>query len=362
MIKFYRKIRQNLLLEGKTGEYFKYAVGEILLIIIGILIALQLNNWNDNNNKTNLGYQCLAEMKSELQDDVFMLDDFIIKVQKDIENQEAALNTNDIARLPLDSLEMIFISTNLDIKTSELTFNKMNSLGITKLSNNESLNSKISEYYNRDVVMLKSAISYLFNDLIRRENFYFYEQDKLDAYKIHFGRREFLSMHKESEEEYETKLKSNIIEYVHSIKGKNVISYDLNSKRYSLRVLNEFQDKTTSLLKAVYDELKNYNPQIDPLQILPSEMNFNEITLSQDILKNYIGTYKRESDSIIVLIEDMRIYFEFPDGTRQEIFPYEEDKFLLKNPSALIHFQKEKGEVKNLITKRSKNYEFIKIK
>jgi len=48
MIKFFRKIRQNLLWEGKTGKYFKYAVGEIILVVIGILIALQINNWYED--------------------------------------------------------------------------------------------------------------------------------------------------------------------------------------------------------------------------------------------------------------------------------------------------------------------------
>jgi hypothetical protein len=46
MIKFFRKIRQNLLMENKTGKYFKYAIGEIVLVVIGILIALSINNWN----------------------------------------------------------------------------------------------------------------------------------------------------------------------------------------------------------------------------------------------------------------------------------------------------------------------------
>jgi sugar lactone lactonase YvrE len=46
MIKFLRKNRQNLLSEGKTGKYFKYAIGEIIHVFIGILIALQINIWN----------------------------------------------------------------------------------------------------------------------------------------------------------------------------------------------------------------------------------------------------------------------------------------------------------------------------
>ncbi|MGB5417519.1 DUF6090 family protein [Algibacter sp.] len=51
MIKFFRHIRQQLLSENKTGKYFKYAIGEIVLVVIGILIALQINNWNENRIK-----------------------------------------------------------------------------------------------------------------------------------------------------------------------------------------------------------------------------------------------------------------------------------------------------------------------
>jgi hypothetical protein len=46
MIKLFRNIRKNLLAEGKTTKYFKYAIGEIILVVIGILIALSINNWN----------------------------------------------------------------------------------------------------------------------------------------------------------------------------------------------------------------------------------------------------------------------------------------------------------------------------
>ncbi|MCA0133815.1 DUF6090 family protein [Winogradskyella alexanderae] len=47
MIKFFRHIRQSLIMENKTSKYLKYALGEIFLVVIGILIALQINNWNE---------------------------------------------------------------------------------------------------------------------------------------------------------------------------------------------------------------------------------------------------------------------------------------------------------------------------
>ena len=143
MIKFFRSIRKTLLNEGKTSKYFKYAIGEILLVVIGILIALQINNWNEKRKQTELGYQYLTEMRYELQDDVAMLDYYINTLKRSIENHEAALKTKNINTLPLDSLYMLVTAQNLDFKVSELTYNKMNNLGITKLSDNNKLNTMI---------------------------------------------------------------------------------------------------------------------------------------------------------------------------------------------------------------------------
>ena len=54
MIKFFRNIRQSLFMENNTSKYLKYAIGEIVLVVVGILIALQINNWNQNRiNKQN---------------------------------------------------------------------------------------------------------------------------------------------------------------------------------------------------------------------------------------------------------------------------------------------------------------------
>lgn len=67
MIKFFRHIRQRLLLEGKTGKYLKYAIGEIFLVVIGILIALQINNLNEKRKEQIIELQLLEEIKANLE-------------------------------------------------------------------------------------------------------------------------------------------------------------------------------------------------------------------------------------------------------------------------------------------------------
>ena len=51
MVRFFRNISQKLAAENKVMAYFRYAVGEILLVVIGILVALQVNNWNENQKQ-----------------------------------------------------------------------------------------------------------------------------------------------------------------------------------------------------------------------------------------------------------------------------------------------------------------------
>ncbi|MFH4968082.1 hypothetical protein V8G61_07740 [Gaetbulibacter sp. M240] len=73
MIKFFRKIRQNLLLEGNTVKYFKYAIGEIVLVVIGILIALQLNNAKENWQREKLRQELFIELRSSIMEDTLSL-------------------------------------------------------------------------------------------------------------------------------------------------------------------------------------------------------------------------------------------------------------------------------------------------
>jgi hypothetical protein len=106
MNKFFRRIRQRLLSEGKTGNYLKYAVGEIVLIFFGVLIALSASQWN--NNKKDLAYEvkALKEIYKGLQLDYSSLEVLIDNTKKGIESITI-----------LDSLlkqEMPIYSKNLD--------------------------------------------------------------------------------------------------------------------------------------------------------------------------------------------------------------------------------------------------------
>ncbi len=87
MIKFFRKIRQKMLTENKFSKYLLYAIGEIILVVIGILIALQINNWNENRKLQNEELRLLLEVKSNLE---VTLDNF---------RNDTLLNTYNINQL-----------------------------------------------------------------------------------------------------------------------------------------------------------------------------------------------------------------------------------------------------------------------
>ena len=81
MIKFFRNIRQTLIMENKTSKYLKYAIGEIVLVVVGILIALQINNWNEQRKEDKMGLQFLKGIQSDLEKDIILIDS-VLKVNK----------------------------------------------------------------------------------------------------------------------------------------------------------------------------------------------------------------------------------------------------------------------------------------
>lgn len=77
MIKFFRKIRQTLLTDNKFSKYLIYAIGEIVLVVIGILIALQINNWNETRKNKAAEQQLLTSLLQEFVSNLVILDNTI---------------------------------------------------------------------------------------------------------------------------------------------------------------------------------------------------------------------------------------------------------------------------------------------
>ena len=146
MFKFFRRIRQQLVRENNFRKYLVYAVGEIVLVVIGILIALSINNWKASIDKEKLEKGLYADLIEELQIDLGE-----IHGNKDYNSWflsryrlGSEIIQNDTARLLVDTLAII--ATELtkfsDFKNEGSAYQKLTVSGkIDLISDNEILNA-----------------------------------------------------------------------------------------------------------------------------------------------------------------------------------------------------------------------------
>jgi hypothetical protein len=150
MIKLFRKIRQNLLLENKTSKYFKYAIGEIVLVVIGILIALQINNWNENRKQKLAEQEILVSLKKELETNKTNLLFYINKYEKQYKNgiyllSLFAKNNDTIPTLNLDKA-LGSIEETYTFEASDGIINSIIASGKINIIQNKELKSFITSF------------------------------------------------------------------------------------------------------------------------------------------------------------------------------------------------------------------------
>ncbi len=106
MIKFFQKIRYNLMEQNKTGRYIKYAIGEIFLVVIGILLALQINNWNQQRIASSKEKTLLLELHQEFVENKIQFETVIAAHQSafDICDKWIAMFPIDLKTTIIDSL------------------------------------------------------------------------------------------------------------------------------------------------------------------------------------------------------------------------------------------------------------------
>jgi len=157
MIKFFRKIRQKMLNENKFSKYLLYAIGEIVLVVIGILIALQINNWNENKKSKSQLNNIYNEVELNLKSDLTNIDDVITQYEK-LELRLEKMITKEYSSIPLDSINANnysdFIPSKRDINNFIAFEIQDKGLGLIKTYNdfntsgNKELTNEIIQFYN----------------------------------------------------------------------------------------------------------------------------------------------------------------------------------------------------------------------
>lgn len=126
MIKFFRKIRQRLLMEQKTAQYLKYAIGEIILVVIGILIALELNNWNEERKRKENYRATIEQIYNSLELETQELQSYIKGLLFQQRYADSLYNNPDL--LPIEQIPglLFYMETEPNQFTSSIGFHLQN--------------------------------------------------------------------------------------------------------------------------------------------------------------------------------------------------------------------------------------------
>ena len=152
MIKFFRHIRQKLIMENKTSKYLKYAIGEIVLVVIGILIALQINNWNENRKFNSLKKVYIERLIEDLKQDTIRINTLIHETNRQQRNIETVITQLDVGiqseTLTRTMIEYLEFGWNMNEFTpSSNTYTDLSQTGNLNVFRNIELIEHIKQYY-----------------------------------------------------------------------------------------------------------------------------------------------------------------------------------------------------------------------
>jgi len=146
MFRFFRQIRQRLLTNNRFSKYLLYAIGEILLVVIGILIALQVNNWNEERKERRVEIKFFRNLKNDLHADIERLDYMIdlattkVKASQNVKLLSDRDSVGSLYDFSDDMLDLIFVD---EFKPNDNTYDEMKSSGNFSSIRNDSLKLKL---------------------------------------------------------------------------------------------------------------------------------------------------------------------------------------------------------------------------
>ncbi|MFY0603552.1 MAG: hypothetical protein JXQ93_06350 [Flavobacteriaceae bacterium] len=235
-------------MQNKTSKYFKYAIGEIVLVIIGILIALQINNWNQNRiSKIELN-QSLNKLLVELNSDLLDLEDKIDLNDKIIKNLDSSLLIlKELANFSVKDFEDKFhyINYTSTFNFNRVTFNEISNSGKLKQLNNTVLSDSLINYYSQSLYkVVEEALVHHVRSNIRTHTLgfdYLDFKDELETYKA---------------SDFNIK-KKTLKEYRGDVRILNAIRLKILLHRYCKINYKSIIPRTKYLIKIVEKELEN---------------------------------------------------------------------------------------------------------
>ncbi|MEM6517628.1 MAG: DUF6090 family protein [Bacteroidota bacterium] len=151
MIKLFRNIRKRLLSEGKIGRYFKYAIGEIILVVIGILIALEINDWSQNKKNQKLEAQYYCRLLEDVNQDFTNYNDYVALLNERIDVNNTVIQRLQDDSMPLDSVTpLILKSIKYSIRNITATtdaFDDIKSSGNLNIIKDLAIKNQLADYY-----------------------------------------------------------------------------------------------------------------------------------------------------------------------------------------------------------------------
>lgn len=158
MIKFFRKIRQKLLAEGKLKSYTFYAIGEIFLVVVGILIALQINNWNQVRKDRSNEILLLLELRESLSQEATQFAGLIEKIERSRDAYDALEKFVRSEPIEDEALYKVLgdalTYSSLDPITSAYETLKTSRVSLR----NRELRALLGTYYEKDQVLVASVL------------------------------------------------------------------------------------------------------------------------------------------------------------------------------------------------------------
>ncbi len=291
MIKFFRKIRRNLLSEGKTGKYFKYAIGEIVLVVIGILIALQINTWNESRKQKQIEKQVLKSLFQEIEKDKAALKKIDNQYNRDLRQITYFRNIywkeqhNMADALALNNFRGFF---NRDVNPNRITYDEMISTGKLYYLSKQNLVNKIINYYE----LIDSHIYQSRQDRIEfRANFYDVSQMKEYWLTVYDDNNEELAYNFAHNKDTETYKSMKVL-----------TAYGYNLTRTTKASVVNLQEKAQELQLLINEELDGSLILVDDTSLSEE----NALRVDETLPKNLSGLVSsgKTTDEIIEIIKN----------------------------------------------------------